>query len=148
MLEHDAGFTFLQSDVTDHWTFLVASTPCSTLLPQPVQPTTWHDHLETLAVGSSGTRLTLDLARAKGARYLLASTSEIYGDPLTRESMRLPSLTRCVVAERSWRAVKRSNSNSLRRLRCCYARPRSDLVRRPLSDVGLSARFGRSRFLA
>jgi dTDP-glucose 4,6-dehydratase len=37
--------------------------------------------LETLAVGSEGTRYALELARANGARFLLASTSEIYGDP-------------------------------------------------------------------
>ena len=38
--------------------------------------------LETLAVGSEGTRHALELARRNGARFLLASTSEIYGDPL------------------------------------------------------------------
>ena len=38
--------------------------------------------LETLAVGSEGTRYALELARRAGARFLLASTSEIYGDPL------------------------------------------------------------------
>ena len=37
--------------------------------------------LETLKVGSYGTHNTLDLARSKGARYFLASTSEVYGDP-------------------------------------------------------------------
>jgi dTDP-glucose 4,6-dehydratase len=37
--------------------------------------------LETLDVGSLGTRQALDLARAHGARFLVASTSEIYGDP-------------------------------------------------------------------
>jgi dTDP-glucose 4,6-dehydratase len=37
--------------------------------------------LETLAVGSTGTQHALDLARTTGARFLLASTSEIYGDP-------------------------------------------------------------------
>ncbi len=37
--------------------------------------------LETLAVGSEGTRRLLELARTKGARFLMASTSEIYGDP-------------------------------------------------------------------
>ena len=37
--------------------------------------------IETLEVGSLGTRNTLELAMAKGARYLLASTSECYGDP-------------------------------------------------------------------
>jgi len=38
--------------------------------------------LETLAVGSEGTRHALDLAAASGARFVLASTSEVYGDPL------------------------------------------------------------------
>ena len=38
--------------------------------------------LETLDVGSIGTRRALDLARAHDAPFLLASTSEIYGDPL------------------------------------------------------------------
>jgi len=37
--------------------------------------------LETLLVGSVGTHHTLDLARDKGARFLMASTSEVYGDP-------------------------------------------------------------------
>jgi dTDP-glucose 4,6-dehydratase len=37
--------------------------------------------LETLAVGSEGTRRLLELAKAKRARFLMASTSEIYGDP-------------------------------------------------------------------
>jgi dTDP-glucose 4,6-dehydratase len=37
--------------------------------------------LETLAVGSTGTQHALDLARVNGARFLLASTSEVYGDP-------------------------------------------------------------------
>ena len=38
--------------------------------------------IQTLKVGSLGTHKTLGLAKAKGARYLLASTSEVYGDPL------------------------------------------------------------------
>jgi dTDP-glucose 4,6-dehydratase len=38
--------------------------------------------LEILAVGSTGTRNLLDLARRDGARFFLASTSEVYGDPL------------------------------------------------------------------
>jgi dTDP-glucose 4,6-dehydratase len=37
--------------------------------------------IETLKVGSFGTYHTLELARAKGARYFVASTSEVYGDP-------------------------------------------------------------------
>ncbi|HOS43654.1 MAG TPA: NAD-dependent epimerase/dehydratase family protein, partial [Armatimonadota bacterium] len=38
--------------------------------------------LETLAAGADGTRGMLELARRHGARFLLASTSEVYGDPL------------------------------------------------------------------
>jgi dTDP-glucose 4,6-dehydratase len=38
--------------------------------------------IQTLKVGALGTHNTLGIARAKGSRYLLASTSEIYGDPL------------------------------------------------------------------
>src|SRR5262249_39635269 len=37
--------------------------------------------IQTLKVGSLGTHNTLGLAKAKNARYLLASTSEVYGDP-------------------------------------------------------------------
>jgi dTDP-glucose 4,6-dehydratase len=49
-------------------------------------PASPRDYLElpiqTLKVGALGTHRTLGLAKAKGARYLLASTSEVYGDPL------------------------------------------------------------------
>ena len=38
--------------------------------------------LEILAAGSEGTRMLLELARAKGARFLVTSTSEVYGEPL------------------------------------------------------------------
>ncbi|HOW97746.1 MAG TPA: SDR family oxidoreductase [Kiritimatiellia bacterium] len=38
--------------------------------------------IQTLKVGALGTHKTLGLARAKGSRFLLASTSEVYGDPL------------------------------------------------------------------
>lgn len=38
--------------------------------------------IQTLKVGSLGTHNTLGLAKAKNARYLIASTSEVYGDPL------------------------------------------------------------------
>ncbi len=49
----------------------------------PASPPDYLKHpIETLKVGSYGTHHTLELARSKGARYLVASTSEIYGDPL------------------------------------------------------------------
>lgn len=48
----------------------------------PASPIDYLEHpLETLSVGSSGTRNMLELARSKRARFLLASTSEVYGDP-------------------------------------------------------------------
>jgi dTDP-glucose 4,6-dehydratase len=49
----------------------------------PASPPEYHAHpIATLEVGSIGTQRALDLARERGARFLLASTSEIYGDPL------------------------------------------------------------------
>jgi len=49
----------------------------------PASPPEYLAHpLETLDVGSLGTRHALDLALAHGARFVLASTSEVYGDPL------------------------------------------------------------------
>ena len=52
-------------------------------LASPASPPHYLRHpLETLAVGSEGTRRLLELADASGARFLQASTSEVYGDPL------------------------------------------------------------------
>ncbi len=49
----------------------------------PASPADYFRHpLETLRVGSIGTQHVLDLAMGKGARFVLASTSEVYGDPL------------------------------------------------------------------
>jgi nucleoside-diphosphate-sugar epimerase len=51
-------------------------------LASPASPPAYLERpLETLAVGSEGTRRLLELARAHDARFLMASTSEIYGDP-------------------------------------------------------------------
>src|SRR5690606_12216834 len=48
----------------------------------PASPVDYLEHpIPTLKVGSLGTHKTLGLAKAKGARYLLASTSEVDGDP-------------------------------------------------------------------
>jgi dTDP-glucose 4,6-dehydratase len=52
-------------------------------LASPASPPAYLERpLETLAVGSAGTERALELARRHDARFLLASTSEIYGDPL------------------------------------------------------------------
>ncbi len=49
----------------------------------PASPVDYLEHpIQTLKVGSLGTHNTLGLAKTHGARYLLASTSEVYGDPL------------------------------------------------------------------
>ena len=84
-IAHLAGhprFTFINHDVT-HYIYVAG--PLDMVLhlaslPSPV------DYLnlpiQTLKVGALGTHNTLGLALAKGARFLLASTSEVYGDPL------------------------------------------------------------------
>jgi dTDP-glucose 4,6-dehydratase len=49
----------------------------------PASPVDYLEHpIPTLKVGALGTHNTLGIAKAHGARYLLASTSEVYGDPL------------------------------------------------------------------
>lgn len=84
-IEHLAGnqnFRFIQQDVTEFlfldgpvnyvWHFASPASPVDyALLP-----------IQTLKVGSLGTHKALGLAKEKGARFLLTSTSEVYGDPL------------------------------------------------------------------
>jgi len=56
---------------------------CVANLASPASPKDYQAHpIETLEVGSVGTRNMLELALEKGARFLLTSTSECYGDPL------------------------------------------------------------------
>lgn len=74
-------FTFINADVS---TGLELDGPLDAIahLASPASPPDYHRlPLETLAVGSRGTENSLRLAREKGARFVLASTSEIYGDP-------------------------------------------------------------------
>ena len=75
------GFTFVEADVV---VGLEVAGPVDAVLhfASPASPPEYlRLPFETLDVGSIGTRHALDLARAHGARFLLASTSEIYGDP-------------------------------------------------------------------
>jgi len=73
MLEHDVSIPFeIEGDVDYVLHFASPASPID-YLELPIQ---------TLKVGSLGTHNTLGLAKAKKARYLLASTSEVYGDPL------------------------------------------------------------------
>src|SRR6186997_2424208 len=75
-------FVFLKHDVTN---YISVDGPVDLVLhwASPASPI---DYLElpipTLKVGALGTHKALGLAKAKGARFVLASTSEVYGDPL------------------------------------------------------------------
>jgi dTDP-glucose 4,6-dehydratase len=76
------GFSFLQGNVIDGLSVDGAVDAVLHLASPASVPEYLGRPLETLRVGAEGTRHALELARARGARFLLASTSEIYGDPL------------------------------------------------------------------
>ena len=74
-------FRFYKQDVTE---FLYITGPVDYVLhfASPASPIDYlRMPIQTLKVGGLGTHKALGLARAKGARFLLASTSEVYGDP-------------------------------------------------------------------
>jgi len=74
-------FHFIQHDVTN---FVYVEGPLDGVFhfASPASPIDYLEKpIQTLKVGSLGTHKTLGLAKAKGARLLLASTSEVYGDP-------------------------------------------------------------------
>ncbi|GLV56967.1 dTDP-glucose 4,6-dehydratase [Dictyobacter sp. S3.2.2.5] len=73
-------FTFLQHDVTQPF----ESEPEVIFhLASPASPVGYLEHpIETILVNSVGTHRMLELARKNNARFLISSTSEIYGDPL------------------------------------------------------------------
>ena len=74
-------FTFQEHDVSRP---LAVDGPLDNVLhfASPASPVDYLNYpIQTLKVGSLGTHNTLGLAKAKRAKYLLASTSEVYGDP-------------------------------------------------------------------
>jgi dTDP-glucose 4,6-dehydratase len=76
------GFVFVKYDVTN---FITVDGDVHLVLhfASPASPIDYLElPIQTLKVGSLGTHKALGLAKAKGARFLLASTSETYGDPL------------------------------------------------------------------
>jgi len=78
----DKRFTFIDYDVTN---YLYVDGPVDYILhfASPASPIDYLElPIQTLKVGSLGTHKALGLAKSKGARFLLASTSEVYGDPL------------------------------------------------------------------
>lgn len=83
-IEHLLGhsrFTFINHDVTEH-IYFDGSLDYVFHLASPASPIDYERlPFQTLRVGSVGTHRALGLAHAKRARFLLASTSEVYGDP-------------------------------------------------------------------
>jgi dTDP-glucose 4,6-dehydratase len=83
-IAHLAGherFTFVKHDVTN---YIYVEGPLDAILhfASPASPIDYLElPIQTLKVGALGTHKALGLAKSKGARFLLASTSEVYGDP-------------------------------------------------------------------
>ncbi len=76
-----SGFTFRQQDVSETWD-CVGAVDAIVHLASPASPKDFEAlHLDILRVHSLGMWNLLELARAKRARFLFASSSEIYGDP-------------------------------------------------------------------
>lgn len=74
-------FSFIKQDVTN---YIHLSGPLDAILhfASPASPVDYANHpIATMKVGALGTHKALGLAKDKGARFLLASTSEVYGDP-------------------------------------------------------------------
>jgi dTDP-glucose 4,6-dehydratase len=77
----DAPVTFHRRDVCDG-VFLTGPVDAVLHFASPASPRDYLEYpIQTLKVGALGTHNALGLARAKGASFLLASTSEVYGDP-------------------------------------------------------------------
>lgn len=75
-------FTFIKLDVTNY-IYVVGPLDYVLHFASPASPIDYLEHpIKTLKVGALGTHKALGLAKEKGAKFLLASTSEIYGDPL------------------------------------------------------------------
>ncbi len=83
-IEQFAGnenFKFIKQDVTEY-IFLPGEIDFIFHFASPASPVDYLDlPIQTLKVGALGTHKALGLARAKKARFILASTSEVYGDP-------------------------------------------------------------------
>ncbi len=77
----DSGFEFIQHDVSKHIS-VEGSVDVVMHFASPASPKSYTEFpIQTLKVGALGTHNCLGLAKAKGAIFVLASTSEVYGDP-------------------------------------------------------------------
>jgi dTDP-glucose 4,6-dehydratase len=80
-LKNESRFEFVQRDVNESYD--VGRVDYVFHFASPASPVDYMEHgIETLKVGSLGSFHSLDLARKYGAKYMVASTSECYGDPL------------------------------------------------------------------
>lgn len=84
-IAHLAGhqrFSFIKHDVTNY-IFIEGALDAILHFASPASPVDYLElPIQTLKVGALGTHKALGLAKARGARFLLASTSEVYGNPL------------------------------------------------------------------
>ena len=84
-IAHLAGeerFEFVRHNISNY-TYVAGPVDGILHFASPASPIDYLEHpIATLKVGSLGTHNALGLAKAKGARFFLASTSEVYGDPL------------------------------------------------------------------
>ena len=81
-LNGDARFEFISHNISTY-TYVSGALDGVLHFASPASPVDYLEHpIPTLKVGALGTHNALGLARAKNARFLLASTSEVYGDPL------------------------------------------------------------------
>ena len=81
-LEGNPRFKFYFQDVSEHIE-IAESVDYILHFASPASPADYHKYpIQTLKVGSLGTHNALGLAKSKKATFLLASTSEVYGDPL------------------------------------------------------------------
>ncbi|MDP6548197.1 MAG: SDR family NAD(P)-dependent oxidoreductase, partial [Candidatus Woesearchaeota archaeon] len=81
-LSNNQNFKFINQDISKHIA-INENLDYILHLASPASPVDYQKiPIQTLKVGSLGTHNTLGLALAKKAKYLLASTSEVYGDPL------------------------------------------------------------------
>jgi dTDP-glucose 4,6-dehydratase len=81
-LEGNPDFEFRQADI-NHGLFIGGDVAYVLHFASPASPPQYDSNpIHTLKVGTLGTMNMLGLARAKDARFLLASTSEVYGDPM------------------------------------------------------------------
>ncbi len=84
-IEHNfgrSGFSFVEADVSNYL-WVPGDVDVVMHFASPASPIDYLEMpIQTLKVGSLGTHNSLGLAKAKGAKFFMASTSEVYGDPL------------------------------------------------------------------